>query len=99
VKAKKRSSPATSYEKVSATLEVPVLRRIRERTSNVSGFLNEAAKRHLHREGLREWADELRAQGVVRDETVYRNLVAWVDETRARRRVAAVRRTRSASSH
>lgn len=95
---KKRTAASTKYEKVSATLETSTLRRIRERTTNVSGFLNAAAKRELHFEGLREWADELRAQGVQRDETMYRNLIKWIDETRDRRRAGAPRRTRSASS-
>lgn len=85
---KKRADRPTGYAKVSATLEAPVLQRIRERTTNVSGFLNEAAKRQLYFDRLAELDDELQAQGVERDERLYRNLRAWVrqvDQRRARR--------------
>lgn len=82
---KKRAARPTGYAKVSATLETPVLQRIRERTTNVSGFLNEAAKRQLYFDRLRALDDELAAQGVERDERLYRNLKAWVREVEARR--------------
>lgn len=85
---------APSYAKISATLEEDVLRKIRERTENVSGFLNDAAKEKLYFERLRAFADELRSQGVERDERFYQNLVAWVDEVRARRAGRPRRRAR-----
>lgn len=84
--AERRKRGATApYEKVSVTLEEGVLRRIRERTDNVSGFLNDAAADKLHFDGLREWANELLAQGVKPDERFGRNLEAWLDEVEARR--------------
>lgn len=83
-----------SYVKISATLEEDVLRKIRQRTENVSGFLNDAAKDKIYFERLGEFADQLRAQGVKRDEILYRNLIAWVDEVRERRARRARRAAR-----
>ena len=94
----KRRSTQTGYAKVSATLEVPVLRQIRERTGNVSGFLNDAAKRELYFEMLRASAEELRRQGVKRDERFYQNLKKWlhgVDARQAARRRRAGRVVRA----
>lgn len=56
------------YAKVSATLDRDVLRMIREKTSNVSGFLNEAAKDKLYFQMLRDTVAELDREGVGRDE-------------------------------
>lgn len=81
---KKRAPATTGYAKVSATLEAPVLRQIRERTSNVSGFLNEAAKRKLYFDMLRATEEELKAQGVEPDMRFYRNLKKWLREVDAR---------------
>jgi hypothetical protein len=80
----KRRAVASGYTKISATLEAPVVRQIRERTGNVSGFLNEAAKRKLYFDMLRATADELRAAGVQRDERFYQNLKKWIHEVDAR---------------
>lgn len=85
---------ATGYEKISATIEAPVLRQIRERTANVSGFLNEAAKRELYFDMLRATAEELRSQGVKRDERFYQNLKRFTREAEAR---YAARRKRALS--
>ncbi|MBI2324682.1 MAG: hypothetical protein HYU87_06950, partial [Chloroflexi bacterium] len=65
---KKHLPAPTGYAKISATLEAPVLRQIRERTTNVSGFLNEAAKRKLYFDMLRATDEELRREGVEVDE-------------------------------
>ncbi len=83
-----------SYAKISATLEERVLREIRERTTNVSGFLNEAANEKLYFERLREMDEELGRQGVPIDEKLYRNLTKAIDKhrrDRARRRRTASR--------
>lgn len=87
---KKHAAPATGYTKISATLEAPLLRQIRERTTNVSGFLNEAAKRKLYFDMLRATEEDLRRQGVEPDERFYRNLKKWIHEVDARQ--AAPRR-------
>lgn len=95
---KKRVSPGAGYAKISATLETPVLRQIRERTTNVSGFLNEAAKRKLYFDMLRATAEELRREGVEPDERFYRNLKKWIHQVDARhaaRRRKAEQRARS----
>lgn len=52
-----------AYEKISATLDREVLKKIRERTENVSAYLNEAAKRRLRLEHIDEMIRELEAQG------------------------------------
>lgn len=80
----KKRLAQTGYAKVSATLEAPVLRQIREQTRNVSGFLNEAAKRKLYFDMLRDTAEELRREGVERDERFYRNLKKWIHEVDTR---------------
>ncbi len=59
--AKKAGAPG--YQKISATLDRDLLRRIRERTDNVSAYLNEAAEERLYHEHLREMIRELEAQG------------------------------------
>ena len=82
---KTRVSAETGYRKISATLEAPVLKQIRERTTNVSGFLNDAAKRALYFERLRHASEELRRQGFERDERLYQGLRKWAGEIRARR--------------
>ena len=80
-----KKRPAQSgYAKVSATLEEPVLRQIRERTGNVSEFLNDAAKNKLYFDMLRASADEMRREGVQRDERFYQNLKKWMHEVDAR---------------
>lgn len=87
-----RSKLQPSYAKISATLEERVLREIRERTTNVSGFLNEAASEKLYFERLRESERELERQGVPIDEKLYRNLSKAIDKhrrDRARRRRTA----------
>ncbi|MEK6620112.1 MAG: hypothetical protein AABZ26_03965 [Chloroflexota bacterium] len=92
------SKPSPSYAKISATLEEGVLREIRERTTNVSGFLNEAAKERLYFQRLREADEALERQGVPVDEKLYRNLIRTIDEHRlgkVRREKAAVRRARA----
>lgn len=68
------------YTKVSATLEESVLRRIREQTPNVSGYLNDAAKRQLYFDMLRATEYELGRQGVKINERFYRNLKKWSAE-------------------
>lgn len=92
------SKPPPSYAKISATLEERVLREIRERTTNVSGFLNEAASEKLYFERLREADEELERQGVPVDEKLYRGLIKAMDEHRAelqRRRSDTAQRARS----
>lgn len=97
----RRSTPPadpadTSYEKVSATLDRNVLRMIRERTSNVSSFLNEAARDKLYFQMLEDTITELDREGVKTDETLYAGLVKW---TRAReRRLARAAAKRAKSS-
>lgn len=81
---KKRVQAEPGYTKVSATLEAPVLRQIREQTTNVSGFLNEAAKRKLYFDMLRATEEDLRRQGVEPDMRFYRNLKKWIHEVDAR---------------
>ena len=95
VRKRSATTAATGYEKVSATLEEPVLRMIREKTGNVSGFLNEAAKDKLYFDHLRATADDLRRQGVRRHERLYRNLNKWLDEVEAREAQRPVRRRRA----
>lgn len=80
---KKRPAPS-GYTKISATLEAPVLSQIRERTTNVSGFLNEAAKRKLYFDMLRATEEELEREGVEPDMRFYRNLKKWIHEVDAR---------------
>ena len=83
----------TAYSKVSATLEEPVLRSIRERTPNVSGFLNAAAKEKLYFEFLRETEAELERRGVPFDEAQYRHLVRRYEAlSRPKRRARAAGR-------
>lgn len=92
---KKRPAATTGYAKVSATLEAPVLRQIRERTTNVSGFLNEAAKRKLYFDRLRATDEELGRMGVEVDRRFYDNLKKWihgVDARQAARQRSAERR-------
>ena len=91
---KKPAGTAASYQKVSATLEGPVLRQIRERTSNVSGFLNDAAKRKLYFDKLRAADEELGRMGVEIDERFYRNVRAWLKDLDERRAKQARRPTR-----
>jgi len=64
--ATKRSRPTlrSAYSKVSATLETAVLKSIRQRSSNVSEFLNAAAKRKLYFDRLDEAIAELERRGV-----------------------------------
>lgn len=91
----KRISPSrtsSGYAKISATLEEPVLREIREQTDNVSGFLNEAAKRKLYFDRLRATETELVAAGVKRDERFYAALKKRVHEADRRK---ALRRRRA----
>lgn len=93
---KKRVPAETGYKKISATLEAPVLRRIRERTTNVSGFLNEAAKRKLYFDRLRAADEEMGRRGIEIDEVFYRKLgerLHEVDDRRAERARRTVRRT------
>ncbi len=95
---KRRPPPKAGYAKISATLEAPVLAQIRERTDNVSGFLNDAAKRKLYFDMLRATDEELRRQGVQVDKRFYRNLKKWVHEVDARqaaRRRKAERQART----
>jgi hypothetical protein len=95
---KKRAALPSGYEKVSATLEAPVLRQIRERTTNVSGFLNEAAKRKLYFDMLRATDEELERMGVETDERFYRNLKKWIHGVDARKRARTRRVARPARS-
>ena len=71
-----RISEQGVYEKVSATLERSLLRKIRERTTNVSAYLNEAAEEKLYRDRAREAELELERQGVPFDEELYERLKA-----------------------
>jgi hypothetical protein len=80
----KKPAPRGGYTKISATLEAPVLAQIREKTDNVSGFLNDAAKRKLYFDMLRATDEELRREGVEVDERFYRNLKKWIHEVDAR---------------
>jgi hypothetical protein len=84
-----------SYEKVSATLDRTLLRMIREKTSNVSAFLNEAARDKLYFQMLEESAAELEREGVGTDEKFYEGLGRWM---RARERRLARRSARGARS-
>jgi hypothetical protein len=81
-----------SYSKVSATLEEGVLNEIRERTPNVSGFLNEAAKAKLYFDRLKALDEDLAQQGIEIDERFYENLkkatAAWRKHQAARVRRA-----------
>lgn len=94
----RKRTRATAYEKVSATLEAPVLRRIRERTANVSGFLNDAAKRKLYFDRLRAFDEELDRQGIQTDERFYGNLKRWLHEVDARQTERSRRATRATRS-
>jgi len=94
---KKRVQAEAGYAKISATLEAPVLRQIRERTTNVSGFLNEAAKRKLYFDMLRATEEDLRQQGVEPDMRFYRNLKKWIHEVDARQ-AARMRKEQRARS-
>lgn len=87
----KKAARAPGYEKISATLEAPVLRQIRDQTTNVSGFLNDAAKRKLYFDRLAAFSEEMRRRGVVRDERLYRGLLKLADQTRARQRARSGR--------
>ena len=90
--------PVPSYAKISATLDERVLREIRERTTNVSGFLNEAASEKLYFQRLREADEELERQGVPIDQKLYRGLTKAMEEHRAwvhRRSRGATQRTRT----
>ncbi len=89
----RKADARTGYTKISATLEVPVLAQIREQTDNVSGFLNDAAKRKLYFDMLRATDEELRREGVEVDERFYRNLKKWIHEVDARH---AARRRKTA---
>lgn len=89
------SKRAPTYRKISATVEEDVLRRIQERTTNVSGFLNEAARDKLYFDRLRELDEELRRKGVSMDENLYQKLNEWADDQIARSSRARARRSRS----
>lgn len=96
---KTSSTPALTddgYAKISATLERKVLRQIKEQTDNVSGYLNEAAKRQLYFDMLRRSVEELERQGVEIDMRFYDNLGKWMHEVDMRK-LARERRKRSAS--
>lgn len=82
---------ATGYEKISATIERPVLRMIRERSTNVSDFLNQAAKDKLYFDRIREAERELERQGVPHDEALYQRLKAALLPTAPRRRASSRR--------
>lgn len=58
-----RKGRERGYEKISATLDRDLLRQIRERTDNVSAYLNEAAQERLYHEHIREMIRELEEQG------------------------------------
>lgn len=88
------ATPEGAHEKVSATLDRNVLRMIRERTPNVSAFLNEAARRKLYFDMLDETIAELERQGVRRDEKLYQALGRWTDEWDRKQK-----RRRAASGH
>jgi hypothetical protein len=85
---KRRRAGPNRYEKVSATLEIPVLRMIRDRSANVSEFLNQAAKDKLYFERLREAEEELEGQGVPLDEALVERLRSALTSPRKRRRAA-----------
>lgn len=80
-----RSASMTGYEKISATIERPVLRMIRERSTNVSEFLNEAAKDKLYFERLSAAVRELERSGVAGDPARRQRLrAAFASRRRAR---------------
>jgi hypothetical protein len=85
------------YAKISATLERKVLRQIKEQTENVSGYLNEAAKRQLYFDMLRRSVEELERQGVEFNTRFYDNLGKWLNEVDMRK-LARERRKRRASA-
>ncbi len=68
---------------------------IRERTSNVSSFLNEAVRDKLYFQMLEETDAELAREGVGVDEKLYEGLGKWM---RARERRLARRSARGARS-
>lgn len=80
---------ASAYSKISATLETTVLNEIRERSANVSEFLNDAAKRKLYRERIRESIEQLEREGVrsdpERQERIRRALLGRAGPARKRR--------------
>ena len=82
---RRRPTAPTRYEKVSATLEIPVLRMIRDRSTNVSEFLNQAAKDRLYFERLREAEEELEVQGVPLDADLVERLRSTLTSPRKRR--------------
>lgn len=86
------------YAKVSATLERKVLRQIREHTDNVSGYLNEAAKRQLYFDMLRRSVEQLQRQGVEVDMRFYDNLGKWLHEVDTRKLTRAHRKRRASRS-
>lgn len=92
------ASSDDGYAKVSATLERKVLRQIREQTDNVSGYLNEAAKRQLYFDMLRRSVEELERQGVEVDMRFYDNLGKWLHEVDMRKLARDRRKRRSSRS-
>lgn len=92
-RAKRPATSDSSYEKISATLDRDVLRKIRERTDNVSEYLNEAAADRLYWEHLNEMAEELRRRGAKEDPKFRQFLLeAW----EAAERLQEKRRSRAA---
>lgn len=82
----------TAYEKISATLDREVLRMIRERTDNVSGFLNDAAAERLYWEHIDRSIEQLEREGVRGDQKREDRLVEAFDRAeraRSRRRKRA----------
>lgn len=81
-----------SREKLSVTVERSLMDEVRQRTENVSAFVNEAVKDKLYFARLDEELARLEADGVPLDPAGYRWLSAKVDATR--RRLARKRRAR-----
>jgi hypothetical protein len=86
-----RGRPTAGYEKVSATLERPVVRMIREHAPNVSAFLNAAAKEKLYFERALDSERALAHAGVPFDEELYQRLRSAIARPARRRRASARR--------
>lgn len=81
-----------SREKLSVTVERSLMDEVRQRTENVSAFVNEAVKDKLYFARVDEELARLEAEGVRPNPAAVRWLTKKVDATR--RRMARRRRTR-----
>lgn len=81
-----------SREKLSVTVERSLMDEVREKTDNVSAFVNDAVRDKLYFARVDEELARLEAEGVKVNQAGYRWLSAKIDATR--RRLARKRRAR-----